>query len=261
MDEHRTTNVPVRRPDSRFIFSKKANDYAAARPNYPSPLFDTFKAICPPGEKVIVADIGAGTGLLTQGLLESGYQVVAVEPNTEMRQAADDRLGGVKGYRSVDGTAEATSLASGSINLITVAQAFHWFDVARARMEFLRVLTARGQVALISNERVKTDPLQRALEEILKERRSITRTTGNLDNAEQFFGGKHERFSWPHTHVLDEDGLASLVFSRSHIPDRGSKEGGVVEEAVRKIFKQFAVEGRVEIRYQTTAIIGRPTKT
>jgi len=177
-----------------------------------------------------------------------------------MREAADARLDRMKGYRSVDGSAEATLLTARSINLITVAQAFHWFDVDKARTEFLRVLTAQGQVALISNERVKTDPLQMALEEILKERRSRTRTSGNLDNAERFFGaGEHKHLSWPHTHRLGEDGLASLVFSRSHIPPRDSKEGGVVEESVRKIFQQFAVEGRVEIRYQTTAIIGRPT--
>jgi len=247
------------RPDPRSVFSKKADDYAAARPDYPKALFDALKGICPPGGNVLVADIGAGTGLLTQGLLQAGYRVIAVEPNADMRHAAEARLHGMKGYRSADGSAEATSLVTGSVNLITVAQAFHWFDVERARAEFLRVLAAQGYVALISNERVKTDPLQMALEEILKERRSLTRTSGNLDNAGRFFGtGKHKCFSWPHTHALAEDGLASLVFSRSHIPARDSKEGGLVEEAVRKIFKQFAVEGRVEIRYQTTAIIGRP---
>jgi len=247
------------RPDPRSVFSKKADDYAAARPDYPKALFDALKTICAPGENVLVADVGAGTGLLTQGLLQAGYRVMAVEPNADMRHAADARLQSMKGYRSVDGSAEATSLAAMSINLITVAQAFHWFDVERTRTEFLRVLTVQGQVALISNERVKTDPLQMALEEILKERRSITRTSGNLDNAGQFFGvGKHERISWPHTHLLGEDGLASLVFSRSHIPARDSKQGGIVEESVRKIFKQFSVEGKVEIRYQTTTIIGRP---
>ena len=61
------------RPDPRLIFSRKANDYAAARPDYPKALFVALKAICPPGERVVVADVGTGTGLLTQGLLQTGY--------------------------------------------------------------------------------------------------------------------------------------------------------------------------------------------
>jgi ubiquinone/menaquinone biosynthesis C-methylase UbiE len=247
--------------DPRSIFSNKADDYAAARPDYPSALFDQLKAICPPAEDMTVADVGAGTGLLTHGLLKSGYPVIAVEPNPEMRHAADERLGKLKGYHSIGGSAEATTIATGSVDLITVAQAFHWFDVERTRSEFLRILKPRGNVALISNERVKTDPLQMALEEIFKERRHITRTTSNLQNADQFFGtGKTERFSWPHTHSLDEDGLASLVFSRSHIPARDSKEGEVVESSVRKAFSRFAKNGRAKIHYQTTAIIGRPVE-
>ena len=99
-----------------------------------------------------------GRGFLTQGLLQGGYRVVAVEPNPAMRVAADDYLRKYENYRSVEGSAELLPLAAGSVQLITAAQAFHWFEVERAQAEFLRVLTPQGLVALIWNDRVLHDP-------------------------------------------------------------------------------------------------------
>ena len=131
----------------RSVFNEKAVDYAVSRPDYPAALFETLKTICAPNEGAVVADIGAGTGLLTQSLLNNGYRVVAVEPNPEMRQMSDLRLGKIAGYSSADGCAEAIPLAPASVHLITAAQAFHWFEIELARTEFLRVLTPQGSVA------------------------------------------------------------------------------------------------------------------
>ena len=97
----------------------------------------------------MIADIGAGTGLLTQGLLARGYNVTAIEPNAGMRAAADQLLAGLHGYRSADGAAESIPVSSSSVDLITAAQAFHWFEIERARVEFFRVLRTHGKVALI----------------------------------------------------------------------------------------------------------------
>jgi SAM-dependent methyltransferase len=244
--------------DSHSIFSNKAGDYAAARPGYPTALFVALAESYPPSNAV-VADVGAGTGLLTQGLLNAAYQVIAVEPNAEMRHEADVRLGSHSGYRSVDGSAEATSLPAHLIDLITVAQAFHWFDVEHARAEFLRILKPSGKVALIANERLPEDQFNRALEGVFKGIKNLTRTTSNLGNAPQFFGAsRFDKYSWPHKQRLDKNGLLSLVFSRSHMPDRGSAEGLQVVERVRELFDRFENGGMIVVRYQTIAMIGRP---
>jgi SAM-dependent methyltransferase len=247
----------------RAIFSDKVADYVASRPDYPEALFDALRdhAGLQPGS--VVADVGAGTGLLTQSLLRCGATVVAVEPNPAMRAAADQRLGGHAAYRSIDGSAEAMPLEAGSVDLITAAQAFHWFDVDAARAECLRVLTLTGQVALIWNDRRRGDPLHAALDDVFAtfggDRRAAMVAHEDRAGVPQFFGAARAlELSWPHEHRLDAVGLASLVFSRSYMPARDSAEGRGAERLVAAMFDRFAVAGTVGVRYTTVAIVGRP---
>jgi len=245
------------------IFSTKATDYAASRPDYPAALFEMLGGVYPPTAAASVVDIGSGTGLLTQGLLRMGYRVTAIEPNAEMRRASDLLLGGIDGYSSAGGCAESIPVEAGSVDLITAAQAFHWFEIERARAEFLRVLKPDGQVALIWNDRVIEDPLHAALDEVFGEfggqKRAALVVREDRSSVPRFFGSAGPReFCWPHSHHLDEDGLLSLVFSRSYMPGRDSDEGRRVAERVRRIFWRFAVGGKVEARYRTTAFLGRP---
>lgn len=247
----------------RSIFSHKVADYAASRPNYPDALFHLLQQRCAPSPAITVADVGAGTGLLTHGLLQCGYRVIAVEPNAGMRRAADEWLGGMDGYRSVDGGAETIPLAAASIDLITVAQAFHWFDVEASRREFLRVLGPGSLVALIWNDRVLEDPLHVALDEIFGQfggdQRSALADYEDRLKVPQFFGApKPEEFSWPHQHTLDEPGLLSLVLSRSYMPARESPEGSRAAESVHRVFQRFATGGRVTVPYRTRLYLGSP---
>lgn len=247
---------------TRAVFTGKSADYAASRPGYPPGLFEMLRSVSPPENEAVVADVGAGTGLLTAGLLEAGYRVVAVEPNAEMRAAADRQIGGVKGYRSVEGSAESLPIGVGSVSLITAAQAFHWFDVDRARAEFHRVLTSAGQVALIWNDRVLDDPIQMALDEVFLAYGGAKRTAvvarDQRSGVPRFFEPNPMRhYTFPNAQQLSREGLLGLVFSRSYIPARTSMEGAAVAERVGEIFYRHATEGSVEIRYQTTATLGR----
>lgn len=245
------------------VFNEKAADYAASRPDYPAALFETLKTICAPNEEVVVADIGAGTGILTQGLLNHGYRVVAVEPNAEMRQMSDLCLGKMAGYHSSEGCAEAIPLALASVHLVAAAQAFHWFEVERARTEFLRVLAPQGQVALIWNDRVLEDPLHVALDAVFSKfggaKRAALVAHEDRSDVPRFFGScQPAQFSWPHAHHLNREELLSLVFSRSYMPGRKTPQGPVIADRVNEIFNRFAINGTVKVQYQTIAIIGRP---
>jgi SAM-dependent methyltransferase len=247
----------------KSAFSEKVADYAASRPDYPAELLTLLKEVSPPAAEAVVADVGAGTGLLTRDLLKNGYRVVAVDPNLPMRQAADLLLGHMPGYRSVDGCAESMPLAAESVQMITAAQAFHWFDVDRARAEFLRVLTPQGQVALIWNDWVPTDPLRLAFDQLSREfggaKRAAMLAHEDRLYVPRFFGATQPKlFTWPHAHFLDEAGLQSLVFSRSYIPARTTPEGKQVADQVRDLFRRFSADGKVAVRYHTVAIIGRP---
>lgn len=245
------------------IFSSRVRDYVASRPDYPAALFDNLAAAGAMRTGTVVADVGAGTGLLTRSLLERGCEVVAVEPNDEMRAAADALLGAHAGYRSAPGSAEALPLPDHSADLVTAAQAFHWFEPEAARRECLRVLRPGGQVLLVWNDRVLQHPLHVALDELFaavggSKRAALAAHEERLQVPVFFGGAKTVSWKLPHQQVLDEQGLLSLVFSRSYMPPRGSAGAVEAEQWTRRVFAAFADHGRLVMPYETIAILGRP---
>ncbi|MDQ2855509.1 MAG: class I SAM-dependent methyltransferase, partial [Acidobacteriota bacterium] len=149
-------------------FSSRVDNYVKYRPGYPREVISLLSAECGLTPAATVADVGSGTGILSELLLRNGNRVFGVEPNREMREAAERLLKDCSGFNSIEGTAEGTTLADHSIDLITASQAFHWFDQVKARLEFLRILKKGGWVALIWNERrLDSSDFLRALEELL----------------------------------------------------------------------------------------------
>lgn len=243
------------------VFGDKVADYQASRPDYPPALFEQLAQGL--GAAAAIGDLGAGTGLLTEGLLARGWRVWAIEPNEGMRAACDRRLGGRPGYRSAAGSAEAVPLPDASLDLLTAAQAFHWFQIEAARAEALRVLKPGGQVALIWNDRADT-PLHRALNEIFARHGGARRYAllaaedrGQLDRF--FLSAPPQQWQWPHAHRLDVRGLLSLVFSRSYMPRPDSPAGQAAASELLALFERLAeADGRVEVAYTTVLFLGRP---
>jgi len=134
--------------------------YERARPSYPQDAIDWLAAQTGLGPGRTVVDLGAGTGKLTRLLLPTGARVVAVEPIPEMRAHID-------GAEVLDGTAEAIPLPDASVDVVTVAQAFHWFDHERALPEIHRVLRSNGSLVIVWNMRDLDDPVQRGVEDLL----------------------------------------------------------------------------------------------
>ncbi|MFL5954230.1 MAG: class I SAM-dependent methyltransferase [Gaiellaceae bacterium] len=147
-------------PSAAVGFANAADIYERARPSYPQEAVDWLVAETGLGPGRTVIDLGAGTGKLTRLLLPTGARVVAVEPIPEMRAH-------IYGAEAVDGTAEAMPLPDGSADVVTVAQAFHWFDHDRALPEIHRVLREDGSLVLAWNMRKLDDPVQRGVEELL----------------------------------------------------------------------------------------------
>ncbi|TPW14256.1 MAG: methylase [Halothiobacillaceae bacterium] len=156
--------------DSKSRFSSRVSDYAKYRPGYPLALLTHLAKECGLTPEAVIADIGSGTGLLSQYLLNNGNAVIGVEPNPAMREAAELFLVEQVHFRSLDGSAEATGLMSHTVDFIVAAQAFHWFDRAKTRQEWLRILKPGGWVVLIWNDRqVDSTPFLAAYEAILQE--------------------------------------------------------------------------------------------
>src|SRR3954469_8186543 len=153
-------------PTSRF--SDRVADYAKYRPGYPAEMFELLKRECGLFRHTYIADVGSGTGILARYFLEEGNIVLGIEPNAEMRAYADRDLAQFKKFMSVDATAESTTLPDTSVDMVTAGQAAHWFDFAKARAEFVRILKPGGWVVLVWNEReVDTTPFLREYERLL----------------------------------------------------------------------------------------------
>ena len=154
--------------DSTQRFSDRVENYIRYRPSYPAQVLETLRSECGLSASSTVADIASGTGIFSRLLLEDGNRVYGVEPNREMRQAAERLLADFRGFMSIAGTAEATTLPDQSVEFATAAQAAHWFDLPKARKEFARILKPQGWAVLIWNERcTDTTPFLREYEELL----------------------------------------------------------------------------------------------
>ena len=142
-------------PDAAQGFSAGADAYDRGRPSYPAAAVEHVVAVLGIGAGRRVLDLGAGTGKFTELLVPTGASVVAVEPVAEMRAKLAAALPDIE---VVDGTGEALPLADASVDAVTVAQAFHWFDPAAALAEIARVLRPEGGLALVWNARDESVP-------------------------------------------------------------------------------------------------------
>ena len=131
------------------LFTGKAGVYAQARPSYAAEAIDYICSLAPQG--AVFADIGAGTGKFSELLARRGNVLYAVEPNDDMRLQLEKTLAPYKNACVFSGTAENTGLTAASVDVITVAQALHWFEPSSFLKECLRVLRPEGFVAAVYN--------------------------------------------------------------------------------------------------------------
>jgi len=252
--------VCMSRPTERF--SSRVENYARFRPSYAPAALELLSARCGLTPAATVADLGSGTGILTEQLLERGAQVLAVEPNDAMRAAAEARLGTHAGFRSVRGTAEATTLGSGSVDLVVAGQAFHWFEVAAAREEALRITQAGGWGALLWNEHPPTGSAFLAdyhalLLRCAPEFAGITASRADEAAMREFFGGAMERAAFANPQRYDFEGLRGRLMSSSYAPERGQPQHGPLLEGLRAAFDRHARNGTIEFPYQTRVYFAR----
>lgn len=134
-------------------FSDRVENYVKFRPTYPPDFFEVLKSKYGMLAHHVVVDVGSGTGISTRPFLENGNAVYSVEPNAEMREAAEKLLSGFPGFHCVAGQAEFIPISEGIADFILAAQAFHWFDPERTRAEFVRISKTSGYVVLVWNDR------------------------------------------------------------------------------------------------------------
>ena len=204
-----------------------------------------------------------GLFFFTKLLIESGSQVFGVEPNKEMRDAAEDFLREFPNFTSVDGTAEITNLEDTSVDFISVAQAFHWFDREKTRKEFLRILKPDGYLALIWNNRIKEGiPFQMEYNDLLikycpgHEKTNHYKITD--DQIAEFYGNTDVKvFRCTNYQVFDFEGLKGRLLSSSYTPKENDSNYQPLLTALEELFDKYQVKGQVKMEYKTKIYYGK----
>ena len=246
--------MPKLEPTERF--SDRVADYVSYRPDYPKTLLAHLAERCGLRPNHTVADIGSGTGLLTRHFLENGNRVYGIEPNTNMRRAAEQLLQAYSRFTSICGQAEATTLSDQSVDWIAAGQAFHWFNPDNARQEFERILTPKGRIVLVWNDRLQQDPFQQAYETFLlthcadysqvNHRRLMPETLANI-----FASRTMEVFTFENAQTLDYTGLQGRLLSCSYAPKAGAPNYDTMMADLKALFEHYSHKERLIFRYQT----------
>jgi SAM-dependent methyltransferase len=248
--------------NSKERFTSRVDTYKKYRPSYPREAIDYLFHVVGMNSNSEVLDIGAGTGIFSELLLERGTRVTAIEPNEAMREAAIQALGEQTNFRAISGSAEETGLPDHSCDYIVSAQAFHWFDRVAAKKEFHRVLRPGGKAVLIWNTRLtEGTPFLKGYEQLLKEF-GVEYTKLNHKNISPemlapFFkpDGLHE-VRFPNRQMFDLEGLIGRSLSSSYVPEFGHPDHQPMLEALNHLFERNKQDGVVFFDYETELFWG-----
>jgi SAM-dependent methyltransferase len=256
-----TDSVPSRRPTERF--SGRVEAYRRYRSRFPREIISVLQQRCGLTPASIVADIGAGTGMLAELFLEHGNAVFAVEPNAEMRAACEELSLKYPALTCIDGTAEATGLADHSIDFIAVGRAFHWFDREKCRPEFLRILRSGGWVVIASSGlRRGPDGVSRDHELLLREHGidyTSLRDRYNVDQAvrEFFAGSQPQQVDFPSVENLTYEELEGHTLSLSVTPQPDHPKFPAFQQALREYFDRYESGGKLALPTRCRVVIAQ----
>ncbi len=247
------SSQPVdKRPTQRF--SSRVQDYVNYRPRYPQAVISTLEHACGLTADHLIADVGSGTGFLSEVFLRNGNSVIGIEPNLEMREAGEAYLANYPYFSSSDATAEFTRLPSASVDFVVVGQAWHWFKGPVAAREFKRILRPGGWIVLAWNaRRLETTAFLREYERVLCE---FCPEYGVLNHQDQdqrtlsdAIGLPIHTANIPNSQLFDRAGFLGRVFSSSYTPEPGTSGYVPMRTALIALFHQHAVDDLVSFEY------------
>lgn len=247
-------------PTSRF--SDRVDNYVRYRPTYPEEVLSLLQQGTDLRDTHVIADIGSGTGISAQHFLSNGNHVFGIEPNLEMRQAAEKQLQQQPNFHSITGTAEETTLPDKSVDYVIAAQAFHWFNQPAARREFSRILRPEGWVILIWNSRRKASTeflkdYEALLQQYGTDYNKIRHTNTKVEDLIRFFGGAVEQRELYNEQIFDFESLKGRLLSSSYVPNVDHADYEPMVNTLDKMFQQHQKNGKVHFEYDTKVYFGR----
>ncbi len=250
--------------DTKTVYSMKAEKYARFRWDYAAHAIKAIIDMTQMSSNSTVADIGAGTGILTRHFVDKARTVYAIEPNFELRQILARELGGFPSISVIDACAEATSLSNNSVDVITIAQAIHWFDPEPARQEMMRILREDGWLVLLRNYGTNSGQ-HKAIGKLMTEEYGADFTVVNERQKEKptpfYFGNDNfKRFIFPFEFQQCWEEFIGSLTTASFMPDEDHPLFHKLEKEARKIFSQYSDHGYLQVKGDTELTIGQPSR-
>ena len=247
--------------DTTLKFNGIANEYTQSRPSYSAEFIECLFNKYGFSASSVVSDIGSGTGKFAKQLLDKGCSVICVEPNTDMRLVAEKELCEYPNFKSVAGSAENTMLPDNSVDFITTAQAFHWFDTKSFKAECYRIIKPGGKVFLIWNTRNAEALINQELYKVYSEycpdfKGFSGGTKPHDDRIKYFFDNNYEYITYNNPLYFDREKFINRSLSGSYSLKKGDRNFDLYIEEIEKIFDEFETDGIVKIENQTVAYIG-----
>lgn len=250
-------------PDPTQRFTARAEEYVRWRPDYPPEVVAFWVNHFGWQRGSTILDAGSGTGIMSALLLDAGMRVLAVEPNSDMRVAAEERFAGHAFFESVPGSAEDTMLPDGSADGAVAAQAFHWFDPEKTRAELLRVLRPPCEVGIVWNVRqTESTPFLRHYEALLHEwgtdYAAVQRRQAHPEESLSHFfeHGAIVSTTFPNEQRFGYEGLEGRLLSCSYVPKKGDAAFAPMLKALRRLFDEHQEAGEVAFRYDVRVYAG-----
>ena len=250
---------PLLDPKNRF--SNRVENYVRYRPGYPAGIITLLRDECGLTPGSVVADIGSGTGKLSELFLNAGCRVFGVEPNKEMREAGERMP--FPNFTSVNGSAEETTLPAHCVDFVTAGQAFHWFDLEHSRAEFSRILKPSGWVVIIWNDRQNdTTPFLAAYERLLEHfgtdyAQAHHRRADKPEVIRAFYGNEPRFKNFTNNQQFDFEGIKGRLLSSSYAPVAGQPKHDEMLVELKRIFDAYQQNGAVAFEYDTHVYYGR----
>jgi ubiquinone/menaquinone biosynthesis C-methylase UbiE len=245
-------------------FSGRVQAYRAYRPRFPREIVPFLREHDALPVGAVVADIGAGTGMLAEIFLEAGHRVLAVEPNGEMLEAC--RVLAAQHYPAlevVEGSAEATGLPDASVDVIAVGRAMHWFDWPRTHREFQRILRPDGWVLVAtSGHRDSGAAVSEELSGILRKWRMDSAEADTTRNFKERLRGFLDTSAWRqitlhHAMTVDFPKLLGYAESLSAIPRPGERGSHEMLAELRVVFDKYQRDGNLVTPLSSNIDLGR----
>jgi SAM-dependent methyltransferase len=248
--------------DSTQRFSNRVENYVKYRPHYPKDIIAYLKPEINFDETFIVADIGSGTGILTEIFLQNKNKTIGVEPNAAMRLKAEEFLNKYANFTSIDATAESTTLENESVDLIVAGQAFHWFDGVKTKAEFQRIAKQNAYCVLIWNERLTASSFEKEYDSFLlkyaTDYTSIDHRNITPEKIDKFFFPQPVKTAmFANKQVFDFDGLKGRLLSSSYIPNEENEKYFLMLKELNELFEKYQRNDTVEFKYETKLFLAK----